>query len=195
MTQAYIHDQLRIHFDKGWMHLSNVYVFNWESDFLCWVDKQYWCEVEVKVSRPDFFRDFTHKPKKHLMLQQALKNKRGRFLTAGREYEHHTKLPGKRGILAPATELHTHMVPHRFYYAAPKGLIKLSEVPKYAGLIEFDVDLPFKSQTRIVKRPVTLHKEPIEIMGAIAVKQHFKIEQMRKKMEALEHELQRCQGA
>lgn len=42
--------------------LSNSFVFNWESDFLARSKQKYFVEVEVKISRSDFLRDFD-KPK------------------------------------------------------------------------------------------------------------------------------------
>jgi hypothetical protein len=45
--------------------LSNTFVYAWESDFFAQSKSSYFVEVEVKVSRGDFFRDFD-KPKHNL---------------------------------------------------------------------------------------------------------------------------------
>lgn len=47
--------------------ISNLYVFGWESDYLALTRSGYWYEVEVKISRADFFADFKKK-KKHEVL-------------------------------------------------------------------------------------------------------------------------------
>ena len=86
--------------------ITNLFVFDWESDYLAVTRAGIFYEVEIKISRADFFNDFKHKEKKHLIL------------------EHNEK--------APRTELG---MPNYFYYAVPDGLIKIDEVPSYAGLI------------------------------------------------------------
>lgn len=53
--------------------INNLYVFNWESDYLALTKSGYWYEVEVKISRSDFKADFK-KEKKHKHL-----NSKGEF--------------------------------------------------------------------------------------------------------------------
>lgn len=50
--------------------ISNLYVFDWESDYLALTNSGYWYEVEVKISRADFFADFKKK-EKHEVLSGA----------------------------------------------------------------------------------------------------------------------------
>ena len=47
--------------------LANLYVFGWESDYLALTRSGYWYEVEVKISRADFFADFKKKTKHEIL--------------------------------------------------------------------------------------------------------------------------------
>lgn len=62
---ANIYEQLYRHFHRYDYRLSNSFVYEWESDFFAQSSSGYFIEVEVKVSRGDFFRDFA-KPKHSL---------------------------------------------------------------------------------------------------------------------------------
>ncbi|MEG1545399.1 MAG: hypothetical protein RR382_12915 [Tannerellaceae bacterium] len=43
--------------------INNLYVFGWESDYLALTRSGYWHEVEVKISKADFKKDFEKKDK------------------------------------------------------------------------------------------------------------------------------------
>lgn len=60
-----IYTELYRHFHNYEYRLSNSFVYEWESDFFAMSKSNYFVEVEVKVSRGDFFRDFG-KPKHNL---------------------------------------------------------------------------------------------------------------------------------
>ena len=85
--------------------MMNLFVYDWESDYLTITKSGYVYEVEIKISRADFFNDFKHKGKKHTLLESgvALNDQNNG--------------------------------PNYFYYAVPDGLIKENEVPDYAGLV------------------------------------------------------------
>ena len=85
--------------------IENLYVFNWESDLLFLTRAGYWYEVEIKISRADFFNDARKRTGFNHLKSEVLVD------------------PSKNG-------------PNYFYYAAPKGLLKVEEIPSYAGLIE-----------------------------------------------------------
>ena len=85
--------------------ITNLFVYNWESDYLTITKSGYVYEVEIKISRADFFNDFKHKKEKHIL------------------FEHKDLTEGFDGC------------PNYFYYAVPENLVKESEVPEYAGLI------------------------------------------------------------
>lgn len=53
-----IYRELYRHFHNYDYRLSNTFVYEWESDFFAQSKSGYFVEVEVKVSRGDFFRDF-----------------------------------------------------------------------------------------------------------------------------------------
>jgi hypothetical protein len=110
--------------------LNNLYVFSnsWESDYLSLTKSGYLYEGEVKISKSDFKADFK-KEKKHLLLE--------------------TKYNGK-------SLSDNDLCPHYFFYAVPEGLIDVSEVPEYAGLVYATTYYPY---VKWVKKPPLLHKE------------------------------------
>lgn len=77
-------------------------------------------EFEIKVSRSDFLADFKNKEYKHRQLSER------RAI-----YKHDVWKRGKR--TGDTYDLIT--IPNRFYYACHEGLIKIEEVPEYAGLV------------------------------------------------------------
>lgn len=92
--------------------MSNVYMFGgkngWECDFFFLTKSKHLWEIEIKVDRQDYDREFQLKTKKHRLLKQA--------------YEEDS--PGKL------------LLPNSFYFCAPEGVIPHDSVPDYAGLIE-----------------------------------------------------------
>jgi hypothetical protein len=104
--------------------LSNLYVFQHESDYLALTKSGYWYEVEVKISRNDFFNDF-------------------------KKVEKHEILSGIREGYKP----------NYFSYACPENLIKVEEVPEYAGLIYIKDKNDYYGTT--VKTAPQLHKTKI----------------------------------
>lgn len=105
---ARIDKVLRSKYCNNKYNLSNSYVYKWECDFFTMSASGYAYEIEVKVSRADFRKDFT-KVKKHKLLNDP------------NSVTYHGGGPYK--------------VPNKFYYCVPEGLIKLEEIPPYAGLI------------------------------------------------------------
>ena len=80
-------------------------------------------EYEIKVSRADFLADFKNKQYKHLILSR------------GEGVETYDKwVKGKH--TDDTYELIT--LPNKFYFACPVGLIKLEDIPTYAGLVYID---------------------------------------------------------
>ena len=98
----------------------------------------YTVEYEIKISRSDFRAD------------AAKELRRYNWATGTHDVKHkHTKL-------ADGT-----CFPNRFYYAVPEGLIKLEEVPAWAGLIEFRPNRkvnPTVAQDKVVKSAPRLHE-------------------------------------
>ena len=88
---------------------SNTYIGNWEADLLEVTPSGYQYEYEVKLSKSDFLND-AKKEKKYYNKLKLVK--------------HDVLQQGKRV--------------NYFYFIVPRGLIKSSEVPEWAGLIYFD---------------------------------------------------------
>lgn len=51
--------------------INNLHIYDWESDFLAITRSLYAYEVEVKMSKQDFFNDFK-KDKKHKVLKDGI---------------------------------------------------------------------------------------------------------------------------
>lgn len=110
-TEKYIIDVLNNHFfSKNSVKylLNNLYVFNWESDYLAFTKSGLCYEIEVKISKADFKKDFEKKDK-HLLLESTFKN----------DLDNNS----------------SKLLPNYFYYAVPENLISVSEIPDYAGLL------------------------------------------------------------
>jgi len=100
-------------------------LLNWEADLLVMFDSL-WCEeVEVKITRADFRRDFDEKRRKHAVLME-------RQAAIGCE-----------------------QLVRRYWIAFPRDLAVslLDEVPSYAGVIAVSERQPTLGQ-RLSKRPV-----------------------------------------
>ena len=72
LTETDIQDILSIHFltpNAKKYEMENLFVFGWESDYLCITKSDLIYECEIKISRSDFHNDFKHKRKKHLLLE------------------------------------------------------------------------------------------------------------------------------
>ncbi len=109
LSEGDIQNILSIHFltpNAKKYEMENLFVFGWESDYLCITKSDLIYECEIKISRSDFQNDFKHKKEKHLLLESKEKD-----------------------IAADNKK------PDYFYYAVPEGLITKDEVPEYAGLI------------------------------------------------------------
>ena len=95
--------------------ITNLFIYNWESDYLAITRSNVVHEVEIKISRADFFNDAKHKQDKFKLFESRSK-------------------PVKESMEAGVVPYGNPM-PSYFYYAVPEGLIKPEEVPDYAGLL------------------------------------------------------------
>lgn len=190
MTSRDIQIELYRHFHNYDYKLLNSYIYDvsGECDFFAMSKSGYQVEVEIKVSRSDFFVDFkkpkhrfykaTFEKRTHLVedlgrakypdpksvfgsyvysipdYPYSFSGRRASLWGAGyQEREDHLQkinnYPGftlrkmKADLWAEHHKIKIHtldkvLIPHRLYYATPKGLIKIDEVPIYAGLIETD---------------------------------------------------------
>lgn len=113
----------------------NSYIFGWESDIFALTKSGLSVEIEVKVSRSDFFADFK-KEDKHRYLSSkgfVIKSKKEYISQWGYENNKYTYLDGEACRVEFINSILN--TPNRFYYACPDGLILPNEIPKYAGLI------------------------------------------------------------
>jgi hypothetical protein len=65
-------------------------------------------------------------------------------------------------------------VPNQFYYAVPKGLVKVQEIPKYAGLLTIDKD----GQVDVLKRAPYMHKRKMD-MDKTLLKKYYHLWQYK----------------
>ena len=63
-------------------------------------------------------------------------------------------------------------LPNYFYYVCPKDLIKLEDIPEYAGLIYIDKE--YNRVNEIKKAPI-LHKNEFDKWESIAIKLSYKL--------------------
>ena len=126
--------------------LQNVFVHSWEADSFSVTSSAYTYEIEVKVSRSDFFADMK-KPKHHFF--KTIKNEYAIY-PASKEYFSHDTY----SCISPEKVCHK-TAPNKFFFACPVGLVEAHEVPKYAGLI-YIMD---SGSHRIIRAAPFLHKD------------------------------------
>lgn len=178
--------------------LFNSFMFAWESDFFAISKSGYSVEVEVKISRSDFKADQKKIDKHHLLKHHkhpAVVERKYPFdpyinyrdREAGVVYDPDT-WQYKQGdhsflfLCCPAKR-----IPNKFYYAVPDGLIKVDEIPAWAGLIyittgterQYDslgdkfVDKPCYTY-KVIKQAPFLHKEVHDFKKTLLNKYYFK---------------------
>ena len=160
-TEKFIQERLNGFFASGSIryNVDNLYVFGWESDKLLWTKSGNIYEFEIKISRADFKNDFKHKPEKHIILgydfSKELLKAYEQDLFA-KEFERHQWLGEEEVRKRYNAEkiAKGRKKPNFFYYAVPKGLIDVEDIPEYAGLIWIDGQF-----LTIQKKAPCLHKE------------------------------------
>jgi hypothetical protein len=124
--------------DKGHGHIApNCCALGNEADLLSITQAGFVNEYEIKISRSDFKAD---KKKIH---------KHRRYMNANDEFT--------------TQRTRQQLIPSVFYYVVPAGMVELSEVPHYAGLIEVKAVEPRRNSLPFVlvvtKKAPRLHKE------------------------------------
>ena len=162
MTSQNIQYHLQYHYINSDHHLFNTFIFDFESDFFCISKSSYVIECEIKVSRSDFFADFKKVDRHRKTKHEILKDKSIIFK------------------------------PNRFYFAVPKDLIKIEEIPDYAGLIYID------SKAIIIKQAPFLHKENlmnnIHFVKQLMNKYYYRCIDLRREMSLRDYDLKYGQG-
>ena len=116
----------------------------WECDLLEITEAGYWREYEIKLTRADFRAD---QEKTREVLPRAY----GQPVV--RERKHQLLASTQRG-------------PCQFYYVLPTGLIAPTELPSWAGLLEFSETpgraRPWNIHTRLVVQAPRRHADKID---------------------------------
>lgn len=108
--------------------LENLYVFKWESDKFIETRSGLIYEFEIKISRSDYKNDFK-KEDKHVILEGKEEH-----IPSYEEYKQRF-VRYRNDISDKYYRTENFKKPNYFYYAVPEGMIEVSEVPEYAGLI------------------------------------------------------------
>ncbi len=98
--------------DTAKYKVSNVYLFNYgETDFFIQQNSSKYCyDIEIKCTRADFFNDFKKKDKHSILKEGFTIDKKGK------QHVHNLR-------------------PNKFFFCVPENLIKIEEIPSYAGLM------------------------------------------------------------
>jgi hypothetical protein len=108
-----------------------------------------------------------------------VKISRADFKTDSQKYKHTLfKKTDKAGIL----------VPNKFYYVVPKGLVTAEEIPKYAGLIYVG------EHAEIVKRAPFLHKNKRDLRRVLCDKFYDRYIVGRRENAQMRYDLARTRG-
>lgn len=142
--------------------VGNVYVFkrDWESDFFVQKENGYCYEFEIKISRSDFLADFK-KSRKHDII------KTGKYFDGRHDRDHNLR-------------------PNKFFYVAPSGLLSISDIPEYAGLITVD-----GYYLKTVKDAPFIHKEKLKFENALCNKFYYYWMEQKRQTNELKREVKR----
>lgn len=182
LTEGSIQDLLENYFSlhsRDSYLARNIFVFDWESDYFLINKRGYTTEIEIKISKSDFKRDF-EKVAKHSTIKtgSCTKETWGGLKTIDSK--------GRR--------------PNRFYYCMPDGLVPESEIPEYAGLIYIKKDSYIdKYYVTIIKDAPLIHKEKFNYDKILMVKFYYywknsirEIEKLTKKLNKLTKGEDKC---
>ena len=164
-TEKTIQNLLESRFDSGNIKyvVSNLYLFrhNWETDFLVVQRNSGYCyEIEIKISRSDFFNDFK-KVGKHSIMRE------GTYPVKKYKYRFDKEL-NKNISEHYYIDTEWKFRPNKFYYCVPEGLISKGDVPEYAGLMyanEFGVTT--------IKEPKFIHREKLDLEKPLCDKFYY----------------------
>jgi hypothetical protein len=187
MTEKLIQKALFRLFNSHEYKFTNTYFFKNESDWLSFLNSGFCYECEIKISRTDFKADF--KKEKHSVHQSKSSGKKLFLRKTGRqtttnvswnflrefpelieswEYSEYGRLDGSvqkvryHAHISSGIEFYSNenkLIPNKFFYVVPTGLITAGEVPDYAGLIYVD-DL---GRCKKIKDGKFLHKDKLDV--------------------------------
>jgi hypothetical protein len=154
--------------NENGLKLSNMYIFksDWESDFFVQKYNNYTYEFEIKISRADFFHDFK-KVNKHCILKE------GKYVS----YKDKNNVESYK----------EHPVrPNKFFYVVPYNLIKVEEIPPYAGLIHV-----VGNELITIKEAPFLHKEKLDLRLSLCMKFYYNWCNEKEKNRKLEYKVKK----
>lgn len=185
MTEKLIQKALLKNFHSHQYKFTNVYYFQNESDWLSFLPSGFCYEVEVKISRADFKKDFSkprheiHKKnnsgQKYYIQRNGLERKSNPSwemckafpdLIESREYRTYSRRSSMAMEVSyymnissqiEIREVKNKTLPNKFFYAVPEGLVSTEEVPDYAGLLYVKPDLTIQK----VKDGKFIHKDKL----------------------------------
>lgn len=186
LTEKLIQKALFHNFYSHEFKFTNVFYFHNESDWLSFLPSGYCYEIEIKISRADFKKDFA-KPRHQIHKSstngskyytqrgrtEVLRNPSWELCRAFPELIESREYRGYSRRSAMDMEVHYWMdisseiiikerrnesLPNKFFYAVPEGLIKKEEVPDYAGLLFITEDGSVKK----VKDGKFIHKDTLD---------------------------------
>lgn len=145
-----------------------------------------WTEREIQKQ---LFKRFNHK---YVFLNMYVLNDSEQdwlsFLESGYNWEIECKCsrtdylkdfsskPGKHNLMASRAFRNAEDGPNRFYFACPKDVIEISEVPEYAGLICVE-----EWRVTIVKKAPLLHRKKLNVKEKIFDKIYYQYERIMRK--------------
>jgi len=167
MNEKFIQRALLNYFSSHKYKFINTYFFNNESDWLSFLNSGFCYECEIKISRSDFKADFKkekhniHKGNQigsNLFLRkQGVTVSRNLSWDFCREYpsliesneylsrrfrnDEEISVIDFHAVISSKIEFASHdnkLLPNKFFYVVPTGLVSKEEVPDYAGLIYVD---------------------------------------------------------
>jgi len=187
MTEKLIQKALFRAFSSHKYKFTNAYYFNNESDWLSFLDSGFCYECEIKISRSDFKADFkkekhtihkTNESGNNLFLRKTDRTistnlswefcKEFPELIESHEYSEYDRLNGEitkiryQAHIASGVSFMQHtnkLLPNKFFYVVPVGLISKEEVPEYAGLIYVDE----LGRCTKIKDGKFLHKDKLDV--------------------------------
>ncbi len=149
----------------------NVTMPSGEMDLISISKSGFVYEHEIKISRADFKADFKHKEEKHVWMQDAKKLKG--------ECVRHIEYQKRWGRNPNAAPLHC---ANYFIYVCPENLIKVEEIPVYAGLCYWQPSSQNYQgfwrfgRVTVIKEPPRLHREKVTppLMGKLATSMMYR---------------------
>lgn len=183
LSEAIICDKLNRRYAGNCKYkLANAFIFkrDWESDFFVQKQNGYAYEFEVKISRSDFFND-KKKVEKHLILETGKyqsKGSLGNWDDASKRWIYEEKI----------TEHEHELRPNKFFYVVPENLIKVEEVPKYAGLMYVPKD-DYRGIVTVKEAPF-IHKNKLEFEKVLCNKFYNYWLEMKRQIIVLKYEME-----